>query len=158
MDIDNLKNLMRRVTPGPWHWIDIRTDEPFAFDTKWNGNIPSLRTVAEHPCRFGGTLPDFILNAEPDFLLEYPANAALIALAPDLSAEVLRLTAEHAQLVAANQALATENVRLVKQDAEATIALKFYADFYENPNDGPWGVNSSDFGKTARAFLAGEGK
>ena len=33
-------------------------------------------------------------------------------------------------------------------------ALRFYAD--ENnphPNDGPWGVNSSDFGDTARAAL-----
>lgn len=32
-------------------------------------------------------------------------------------------------------------------------ALHFYADFYENPNEGPWGVNSEDFGKVARKAL-----
>ena len=32
-------------------------------------------------------------------------------------------------------------------------ALHFYADFYENPNEGPWGVNSEDFGKVARTAL-----
>lgn len=32
-------------------------------------------------------------------------------------------------------------------------ALAFYADFHENPNDGPWGVSSEDFGRVARAAL-----
>jgi hypothetical protein len=38
-------------------------------------------------------------------------------------------------------------------------ALRFYADEYEFPfpSDGPWGVNSDDFGKIARAALTGEG-
>jgi hypothetical protein len=45
------------------------------------------------------------------------------------------------------------------EDAEAKLAkaveaLHFYADFYEAPNDGPWGVNSDDFGTKARALLA----
>lgn len=35
-------------------------------------------------------------------------------------------------------------------------ALHFYADFYENPNEGPWGVNSDDFGKVARTALEGK--
>ena len=38
-------------------------------------------------------------------------------------------------------------------NARLREALHFYADFYEAPNDGPWGVNSSDFGRTARAAL-----
>ena len=45
---------------------------------------------------------------------------------------------------------------LVAKDAENARlrgAMRFYADFYENPNDGPWGVNSQDFGKVARAAL-----
>lgn len=46
---------------------------------------------------------------------------------------------------------------LVKRLWEAREALHFYADFHENPNDGPWGVNSQDFGKAAQAFLAGGG-
>lgn len=33
-------------------------------------------------------------------------------------------------------------------------ALRYYADFHENPSDGPWGINSHDFGKTARAAIA----
>lgn len=37
--------------------------------------------------------------------------------------------------------------------AKAVEALHFYADFYEAPNDGPWGVNSDDFGTKARAVL-----
>ena len=37
-------------------------------------------------------------------------------------------------------------------------ALRYYAkNHYPNVNDGPWGVNSTDFGNVARAAL-GEGK
>jgi len=35
-------------------------------------------------------------------------------------------------------------------------ALRYYAEFHEDPNDGPWGVNSQDYGKVARAALRGE--
>lgn len=35
-------------------------------------------------------------------------------------------------------------------------ALHFYADAHKYPNDGPWGVNSDDFGRVARAALEGE--
>ena len=38
--------------------------------------------------------------------------------------------------------------------AKAVEALHFYADFYEAPNDGPWGINSDDFGNRALAVLA----
>jgi|LakMenEpi03Aug12_release.lakeMendotaPanAssembly.Ray.scaffolds.fasta_scaffold1375549_2 hypothetical protein len=44
---------------------------------------------------------------------------------------------------------AAENKRLRR-------ALRFYADEHEYPSDGPWGVNSDDFGKRARAALTGE--
>ena len=43
--------------------------------------------------------------------------------------------------------------RLQAQVERLTGALRFYADFHENPNDGPWGINSQDFGKEARAAL-----
>ena len=43
--------------------------------------------------------------------------------------------------------------RLKAQVERLTGALRFYADFHENPNDGPWGINSQDFGKEARAAL-----
>lgn len=32
-------------------------------------------------------------------------------------------------------------------------ALHYYADFHEYPSDGPWGINSQDFGNVARAAL-----
>ena len=65
----------------------------------------------------------------------------------DLIAQIIRLTAEHAQLVAANQALATENARLVKRDTEARRIIED-ADLCGGDIDRP----------AARSFLAGEGK
>jgi hypothetical protein len=53
------------------------------------------------------------------------------------------------QLIAAEDKLAECEARLGK----AVEALTFYADFHENPNDGPWGVSSQDFGKHARTTL-----
>lgn len=35
-------------------------------------------------------------------------------------------------------------------------ALSFYAEDHGNPNDGPWGASSVDFGDRARAALRGE--
>jgi hypothetical protein len=37
--------------------------------------------------------------------------------------------------------------------AKAVEALHFYADFFEVPNDGPWGSGSTDFGQKAKAAL-----
>ena len=36
---------------------------------------------------------------------------------------------------------------------ELEDALRFYATWYKNPNDGPWGVLSDDFGSVARKAL-----
>ena len=33
-------------------------------------------------------------------------------------------------------------------------ALEFYATWHPHPNDGPWGVDSTDFGKRAQQALA----
>lgn len=33
-------------------------------------------------------------------------------------------------------------------------ALHYYADFYENPNDGPWGILSDDYGYVAKQAIA----
>lgn len=35
-------------------------------------------------------------------------------------------------------------------------ALRYYADFHGNPNEGPWGVSSDDFGNVARSALAAD--
>jgi hypothetical protein len=77
-------------TPGPWHWIDGDTDQPYVFGAQ-NVGRPSLRTVKEygenktdiidgkHYTSF--VLPKWVLDAE---YVENPADAALIAAAPDL--------------------------------------------------------------------------
>ena len=51
------------------------------------------------------------------------------------------------------EAAEAELATLQAQVERLTGALRFYADFHENPNDGPWGINSQDFGKEARAAL-----
>ena len=57
------------------------------------------------------------------------------------------------QVRARAEAAEAANATLRAQNERLTGSLRFYADFHENPNDGPWGVNSQDFGKEARAAL-----
>ena len=42
---------------------------------------------------------------------------------------------------------------LEAENAALRKALSYYSDEHENPNTGPWGVNSTDFGKVARKAL-----
>jgi hypothetical protein len=46
--------------------------------------------------------------------------------------------------------LADARAEIERKDA----ALRFYACDHPNPNEGPWGTNSTDFGDVARAALA----
>ena len=125
MDIDNLKDLMGRVTPGPW------------YAERWY-----VRTsAANHYWQIADAGP---AGRHVDYCSD---NATFIAMAPDLAAEVIRLTTEHAQLVADNQALVMENARLVKRDQEARRIIED-ADLCGGDIDRP----------AARSFLAGEGK
>jgi hypothetical protein len=39
------------------------------------------------------------------------------------------------------------------ENARLREALHFYSDNHAFPNDGPWGVDSNDFGRVARAAL-----
>ena len=80
---------MSKHTPGPWQWVNSRTDEPFNFDAEWDGEgRPSLRTKAERKknedSRWELPLPDWILDAEPMQHGNDAANARLIAAAPEL--------------------------------------------------------------------------
>ena len=163
MDIDNLKDLMKRVTPGPWVWCA----DPYGGHRliSW---VPG-ETFPNGSPRYMKVHDDGSAGGEYSPSIDVPGeDADLIAMAPDLADEVIRLTeyaqsrilfwaeliednarltAEHAQLVAANQALATENARLVKRDQEARRIIED-ADLCGGDIDRP----------AARAFLAGEGK
>jgi hypothetical protein len=49
--------------------------------------------------------------------------------------------------------------RLRAENGRLREALKYYAEnHYPNVNEGPWGVNSSDFGDVARTALGEEEK
>ena len=126
MDIDKLKDLMGRVTPGPW----LReAQNVYGDDGRW---------------MVGKALGNDWPTTE--------ANADLFAMAPDLATEVIRLTAENAQLVAANQALATENARLVKRDAVARRLIGSGKCTHRKE------ATAYEWWRDARAFLAGEVK
>lgn len=45
---------------------------------------------------------------------------------------------------------------LTAEAGRLRAALRYYAGLHENPNDGPWGVNSKDFGTVAIEALAQE--
>lgn len=52
-------------------------------------------------------------------------------------------------------ALRTENASLRARVEKLEGALNYYAANHEWPNEGPWGVDSTDFGEVARAALEG---
>ena len=104
MDIDKLRDLMGRVPPGPW-----RLDGPVWNQIVWSDAENRICFMAHS----NG------LDDDRDI-----ATSALIAMSPELAAEVLRLTAERDALVAANQALVTENARRGKRDEDARELIK----------------------------------
>ena len=106
MDIDKLKETLAAATKGPWRvesettliWGNCNPD-----DQTNNGMGFPVAEARITPCGLWTKRPDSD---------EGEANSALIAMAPDLAAEVIRLTALVADLTAANAAL-------MVRDAEA---------------------------------------
>jgi hypothetical protein len=77
-----------------------------------------------------------------------------------LIGEIDRAEARIEQLEADNARLETERGTLrgmynvaTQRNQQLEAALHFYADDHEYPSDGPWGINSDDFGNAARAAL-----
>ena len=69
------------------------------------------------------------------------------------------------QLEADNARLETERGTLrgmynvaTQRNQQLEAALHFYADDHEYPSDGPWGINSDDFGNAARAAIKAGGE
>ncbi len=67
------------------------------------------------------------------------------------------ITEDNAAAIIANATKSADTLERQAAEIERLRgALRFYADEHEYPSDGPWGVNSDDFGKRARAALTGE--
>jgi predicted RNA-binding protein len=86
----------------------------------------------------------------------------LAAVARSMSGDFTRITFPEEVAVKtadAIRALLTERAELLATVERMRGALEFYAFEHAFPSDGPWGVNSDDFGEVARAALTtGEGK
>ena len=127
---------LRGFTPGPWHWVNGDTDEPYDLKAQWDGfGRPSLRTVRETTPPFAiYTLPEFILDAEP-FDPRDEANARLIAAAPSMHAELTARRARDAEVEA-----------LVAADLELNRAIEAAGGFVEEGYESEsYGVYGSDF-------------
>ena len=90
---DKLSELLAAATPGPWTVRVNKRDGEECFDRSICGDIFVLADLTG-----------------PAYAHQLP-NAALIAMAPELAAEVLQLRAENAELIEANALLV---VRLEK--------------------------------------------
>ena len=101
-----------------------------------NNLIKRLR----NPAFFTETSERNLMNEAADALEQYEKEKAQnLILALSVEAGVIRIMKEGVETLA-------------KLD-KAVKALRYYADFYEVPNDGPWGAFSEDFGRTARNAL-----
>lgn len=108
-------------TPGPWHWVDGETDEPYDFDSESIGTL-SLRTVetfGENKTEIIGgnsytnwALPKFILDID-GVSFENPCDARLIAAAPELL-EALRELEESTDWVWDNRARVKARAAIAK--------------------------------------------
>ena len=125
MDVENLRELLGRVTPGPWVY---EPDDGFAA-------VRVADTIS-----YKGVAYLTLAN--------YANNAALIAMAPELAAEVLRLTAERDAAVAETQHL------VARVKATVAEALREIDRQFSDTLNGHKAKTGLD---TARAFLAGEG-
>ncbi len=139
IDADELRKLLAEATPGPWH------SEEKPAGPEANGIKASIGIWSEFLFRQAIEIADEEIDAEDEKWVagiwgvisdNDVANARLIAAAPDLAAEVLRLRAEVEKLRA---------------------ALAFYADVsdYVAPYTGGAGKLWMDCGETARAALKG---
>lgn len=109
MDAKKLEWLLAAATPGPWSVCEYDAgDKPYL---DYNGPCPSIQAPDEYDCaivHWSGFKQKYWSAANGN-QQQITANAAMIALAPDLAADVLRLTARIAQLeavVAAGDGLA----------------------------------------------------
>ena len=141
--LSDWKRLADAATEGPWetdttenegdygNGLDLRSGfnsyEVAAASGRVCDTINSdVAMVSEEYDEDGCTAWDEVGKANMEFI------AAARTAVPTLIAEVERLTAERDAL---------------------KEALDFYAKEHQRPNDGPWGVNSTDFGAIARKAL-----
>lgn len=137
------------ITPGRWKaadakgtfgilcYEDIRNDTGVSVASVWHSD-----DYAPLPADDYAPLPDRKTRA---------GNASAIAAIPDMLDTIIAQAAEIDRLTyKLDDAVSVMRCPEVMALAEA---LHYYADFHENPNDGPWGLASDDYGKVAREAL-----
>jgi hypothetical protein len=100
MDNDKLAELLAAATPGPWWVCEYDAGDVDYYDH--NGPCPSVQAPEDQDCaviHWDGFKQEYWSSANGN-QKQITANAALIAMAPDLAAEVLRLRAQVAALTA----------------------------------------------------------
>lgn len=138
---EQAQSLKAGITPGRWKTTDAKgTFGILCYENISNDTGISVASVW-HSDDYE-TLPNRKTRA---------GNASAIAAIPDMldtiiaqAAEIACLTCKRDEAVSVMQC--PEVMALVD-------ALHYYADFHENPNDGPWGLASDDYGKVAREAL-----
>ena len=136
---EQLEQMLAGATPGPWNGHNmVHADHGGPMTPDEIGEYVSNSVKVGSPDRFlfvsgkhdDGGYADICHTGNGP---RGPHNTALIAAAPTIAAE----------LIAAR-----------KRIAELEAGLTFYAESHsQNPNEGPWGMASTDYGTRARSVL-----
>jgi len=121
---EGLAALLAAATPGPW-----------AIEENGHGHRGMVEVKGPRVKCVGFMIATDVSAAQAEVTR---ANAALIARAPELAADVLRLSATVADLTAANTALVTECARLKAREAEAMGLIHLYRKSEDNGELGMW--------------------
>lgn len=139
--VEQARELKAGITPGDW---------------KTAGSVGVYGEVCyEQIGIWGGvTLANAMYSDNDEYLPDCEtgaSNAQAIAAIPDMLDTIIAQAAEIDRLTyKLDDAVSVMRCPEVMALAEA---LHYYADFHENPNDGPWGLASDDYGKVAREAL-----
>lgn len=126
MNTPELEALLAAATPGPWWVCEYDAGDTDHYDH--NGPCPSIQAPDEQDCsivHWDGFKQAYWSSAHGN-QRQITANAALIAMAPDLAAEVLRLRADVAGLMAANAALVVrdnDSALMLRMDESRRLAI-----------------------------------
>jgi hypothetical protein len=162
IDLEKLKELRAKATPGPWELetTDLYYDKDDVAHAKKKGITAKVGDVmSTHITGIS------VFGIDHNHWLGWhisgeDADFQLAVIAPELADEVLRLTAERDAAVAAREKLAAENVQINSKISEISDGL---ADFIEElmralPELRPFRARLADSVSALRAYAKGDDK